>query len=276
MAWTTVENVRLHLIGPVSPVRTIRNEWAMISSESNATVSVLPIRVDSVRVKGILQAIPAIRAVTLDGEGWTQFTSEQVIPGSVAVFDGEYLHNMFAEGIDFIIDYENGRIRREAGSQINSGSTVTVFYGNFQVFETGVDYDIEYGSGRIIWLSGSRIPDPYFIAIDYDVSDSGATDELLSQSILEAEAKITARLTPPYTAQSTHALLTVGSTELSCAVAAQALASKPLGMSRDTASDDRTKRWMELATKFEADAWKTLEPFLRKATRHVGYAKKNG
>lgn len=275
MAFTNIEKVRLHLIGPTGNDRQIRGERVVIPIGNKATLNNFPVTKDSARVKGILGHSITGTSIILEGESWTVFAPIEVIPDSIAVVDSIAFRVSYAEGIDYLIDYELGRIRRLSGSAIASGQGVTIYFQTYKVYSEGVDYLVELDTGLLLLIPTGSMKVNQSLWVDYSVAESAATEALLTDAIEMAHQKIVARLESPYTGTSSDPLLMIGETELACAIAARAIASKPLGLTRDATSDDRALAWMSLADKFEQSGWQTLQGFLRKAVHRSGIPVKN-
>ncbi len=276
MAFTTIDKMRLQLIGPTGAARKILNELVLIGDNGDGVLANNPIEEHSVQIKGITTNQIDSASVVLDDSNWTVFAPQNVVPNSVAVVDGPQLYRFYAENSDFLIDYQLGRIKRPSGSNITTGQGVTVFYQSYTFYTENVDYTFDYNLGTFKLATGGTILSGQYVWVDYNIAESGATDALLTEALEEAHAKIVARLLPGYSEISTDSLLAVGETELACAIAARALASKPLGISRDTTSDDRASAWLKLADQFERVAWQTLQKFISKPARKSGYAVKSG
>lgn len=88
-----------------------------------------------------------MECMVLDGEAWGNLRYSYVVQGSLTMYmtgrdNGQKTY--FEEGKDFAVDYENGRVRRLAGSTLPDGRD-NVFYGmecfNHTLFEKYGNYD---------------------------------------------------------------------------------------------------------------------------------------
>jgi hypothetical protein len=276
MAFASIETVRLLFSGPTGNARRILDERDRFNDDNRVVLAFQPLQPRSITVKGIRRNDLAVAGLRMNGLEWMTLPNVQIVPDTIAVIDSVHIKTIYVEGKDFLVDYELGRIRRVAESDINDDSDVLVYYQLYNVFVENEDFTVDNGSGIVTRISSGRIWYNETIWVDYSISSAGASDELLSAALESAHAQIVTRLAPPYTGTSNDALLAKGECELTCAIAARAMAGMPLSLSVDASSDDRALAWLKIADNYEQLAWKTLQPFLVVPRRLGGYAVKNG
>lgn len=274
MSYTTIDEVRMQLLGASNAQRSIRNELLPVVRGQLAFLRNFPIISESVRVKGYFSYARKEYSVIFSDSNWIPFTSEGIVPGTVAVCDGVRIDKIYVEGYDYLIDYDNGSIRRLTQGSLREGDSVTIYLNLFVFFVVDSDYAVNPQLGAIELLSESKIPESWTVYVDYDMFESAVSDDLVAQAIAKAETIIEARLVS--TSDSNSPLLVTGAMQLSCAMLARTLAARPLNESKGSQTEGRSKMWLELAQQYESAAWITMEPLLRKPLRRAGYAMKNG
>jgi len=276
MGFTTIDTVRLLLIGPSGSARRVLNERISFDDNNHIVLAFLPVEENSVILKGSHRNELSTASQELNGTDWSPLPFQNVIPDTVAIASDKMLSSFFVEGKDFQVDYEQGQIRRIAGGNIVDHNTVLVFCQTFDQFSGIDDYQVDCGLGVITRLTSGTIMRNEIVWVDYTIAEGGATDTLIQTAIDVAHSQILSHLRAPYTGSSTDALLASGEAELACAVVARTLAAKPLATSHDSGGDDRALAWLKVAENFERSAWIKLQPFLVQPRRQGGYAVKNG
>lgn len=267
--WTNSALVKTHLLDAFEG--SIHFEDLEVTLEGT-TASDLPHRLltpSSETVKWCIGVTPTEETPTLTDEDWSNLAQDDIVPGSVLVALHPILTNVYAEGEDFIVDYEGGRIRRATGSGIATPMPVYVWYLYFFAFTITTDYLIDYEAGTLTRAGGGGIPSGATILIDYNVAATDIASSLIDNAILQAEDKILGRLSSAYGAGSSDQGLKTGATELTLSIIAQALAIYQLQHETLDVPDDRAHQWRQLASNFENQAWQTLAPFLDPTPRRA-------
>jgi hypothetical protein len=213
--------------------------------------------------------------ITLTGADWSQLAHANIVPDSVVVALDETLRQMYVAEKDYIIDAEQGRIRRTSTSSIPTLTTVMVYYLYCTLFQKTEDYTIDYDSGTIARVAKGTIPDGATVLVDYDVAAATTSDALIDQAIIEAEDKILAHLSSDYGPSSTDQGLETGATELALALITEAKAMEALTNITLSNPNNRAAEWLNLAQKLETQAWRTLAPFLDPTARRSSVVRSN-
>ncbi len=276
MSWTDANTVKTHLMQSEIAAGTVENEehtlWGTDAVQLHSTL----ITSGSEEVKTIDLGSPYSQgALTLTGSNWANFDHSDIVPESVTAAADPHRATVYVEGTDYIVDYENGRVRRAAGSAIGDGASVYFWYLYYTVHIKDTDYTIDYDAGTIIRIDAAGIANGGIVYIDYETTASTASDALIADAITQAEDKILARLSAEYGADSGDQGLKTGATELAVAIVCNAKAMDIMNRVHSGASDDMAKQWRELSQRYEVQAWRTLAPFLAKPAVRGGRTKVN-
>ena len=265
MSWTDSATVKKHIMQSDIADAEIENEEHTLRGTDPEQLKATLILDDSEEVKTIDLAEPyGDGAVTLTNYNLAALDYTDLVPGSVVVADNAHRSTVYVEGVDYVVDYEDGKIRRAVGSAISSGSSVYIWYLFFTVHIKDTDYTIDYEAGTITRVGGGGIADGGIVYVDYESSASTVTDSLISEAITEAEDKILRRLSDDYDESSTDQGLKTGATELAVSIICNSKAMDIMNRSRDSSADDMSKQWREQSNRYEKQAWETLSYFLKK------------
>ncbi|MBL7190378.1 hypothetical protein ISS30_01690 [bacterium] len=276
MSWTDSATIKKHLMQSDVAVTTVENEEHTLWGTDSEQLSSAVITENSEEVKTIDLGTPySDGANVLTAYNWSSLDYDDLVPGSIVIASDTHRSTVYTEGVDYVVDYENGRIRRAAGSSIASGATVYVWYLYYTVHVRDTDYTINYSSGTISRITEGSIADGGIVYVDYTTTASSVPDALISEAITEAEDKILARLSSGYNASSTDQGLKTGAAELTIAIITNAKAMDIMNRSHSSASDDLARQWREMSLRYEKQAWKTLSRFLAKPAMRSAKTKVN-
>jgi len=276
MSWTNRTTVKTHLQDAQTDIFHFEDEPITIEGTTPAPLSHRLLLEDSETVKWcILNAPVSDGPITLTGTDWSDLAHTNIAPDSVVVTLDETLSQTYMLEKDYIIDYEQGRIRRTSSSSIPSQTVVKVFYLYYAPFQKTTDYTMDYDAGTIARVTDGAIPDGATVLVDYDAAAATVSDALIDQAIVEAEDKILAHLSSDYGPSSTDQGLKTGATELALALVAEAKAMEALANVTLSNPDNRAAEWLKLAQKLETQAWRTLAPFLDPTARRSSVVRSN-
>ncbi len=276
MSWTNRTTVKTHFQDAETGILHIENESATLSGTDETVLSHRLLTEDSETVKWCtLKAPVADGLILLDGTDWENLAHSNILPYSVVVALNETLSTIYVDEKDYIIDREQGRIRRTASSSIPSQTNVMVYYLYDTPFVKTTDYTIDYDAGTLTRVDDGGIPDGATVKVDYDIAAVSLSDALIDQAIVEAEDKILTHLSTDYNASSPDQGLKTGATELAIAIIAEAKAMEALAHETLSNPNNRAEQWLELATKLERQAWRTLAPFLDPTARRSSVVRSN-
>jgi len=270
MAWTDVDTIKLHLQELTAEGRVV-HAFEAIYLEERGKIQ-LPhqlIMKTSLRVSALLDVLPTgPLTLTLTGTSWYPSGVENLYPRSFVVAEDPYPLQRYRESVDYVVRDEDGSVRRLEGGSIPSGGTVYAWGLPMHLYEMEVDYLVDADAGLLMILPEGSIPPRTRLIIAYETTASGITDTVIQQAIDEVEAKITGRLSDEYGPESSDVELGIGATEWTLATIADDIALRSLLASGDASADDRARRLMELARRYEERAMATLSPFLRAPVPH--------
>lgn len=264
MSWTDVDTLKTHLQAFSADALSVRFRSLRLAGSDPVQLPHSLLVAGSVTVHGCLAVSPTgPETVTLNGTAWHTLGHAPVRPDSVVLAPDALPSARYAEGVDYAVDEENGRVKRLPGGTILDGAAVRAWYLPLTAYTEDVDYEVDATAGTLARLPTGSLPDPAHVLVSYRTLAVDAGDPLLAQAVGEAQTKITDRLREDYTSASTDAGLTIGATELALAIVCDDLALRTLTAVGDASADDRSQRFMELARRYEQRAGWTLSRFLR-------------
>lgn len=230
----------------------------------------------SLRLAALLvdQPLGAV-SITLNGETWSDLGTMNLLPGSVAIPTDRELASFYVENADYAVDHDSGQLKRVAGSSIADGETVQAWFLPLTIFTEDTDYEVDTVRGLVKRITGTTLPDPARVLVNYTINGVTLADSLIEQAIIEAEDKIASRLRDEYSTESTDTGLITGATELVLSQVCDDLALQLLAVSGDNTADNRSRRYQELAQRYENRALATLARFLSQPIRSEGRKRSN-
>jgi len=265
MSFTDTTTVKKHLMQSDVAAASVENEQHTLWNTASVQLNSAVITEDSEKVKTIDISAPyEAGGKVLSGTSWRSLDHEEIVPNSVVAADDALRSTIYTEGEDYIIDYDQGRIRRISGGAIGDGDTVYIWYLYYTVHTADTDYTIDYDAGTIARIDTGAIADGEIVYADYTTTASSVPDALIEEAITEAEDKIIARLSDSYSSSSTDQGLTTGAVELAIAIIANAKAMNIMNRLQSADADDMAEQWRAMSHRYENQAWETLSRFLKK------------
>ena len=269
MAWTTLEIIKKHLQESGVEVDSICNEFHVLTGTEEEQLEHAYLTDKSETVKTIDSATPYYDGENkLSGTSWKSLDHEQIVPGALVAASNTLLTTIYIEGVDFVVEYPTGRIRRIEGGAISDGSMVCIWYQYYTVHTKDTDYTINYESGRLARIDGGEIADGSPVWVDYKISAVTVADSLINQAIVEVEGKILDRLSSDYSEESTDQGLKTGSTELTLSIVTREMSAETMRKYPSSQAGPLAKQWRNLSIRYEEQAWETLSPFLVSPALH--------
>jgi len=263
MSWTSSTIIKKHLQDSGIEVDTVTDEYHVLNGTDVEQLAHAYITTDSETVKTTDSATPYYDGSNkLSGTSWKSLDHAHIVPGSFVAASNTLLSTVYIEGVDFVVDYDAGKMKRVTGTSIPDEGTVYVWYQYYTVHAKDTDYSINYEAGTVVRLAGSGIADGSQVWVDYKISAVTLTDNLISQAIVEGEGKILDRLSSSYSASSTDQGLKTGATELALSIISRALAAEATRKYPSAQAASVADQWRRLSARFEEQAWKTLSKFL--------------
>ena len=264
MSWTDITTVKKHLMQSDVAIGTVENEEHTLWGTDAVQLHSAVITAASEKIKTIdLNQPYEESAKILNGTSWRSLSHAEITPGSIVVADDAIRSEVYIEGTDYVIDYDEGQIRRIAGGSIADGGTVYIWYIYFRIHTKDTDYTIDYTDGKLTRIAGGGIADGGIVYADYTSTASTVPDALITQAITEAEDKILARLADAFDGGSTDQGLKTGATELAISIICNAKSMDIMNRLHSNDSDDMAGQWRENSNRYDRQAWETLSRFLK-------------
>jgi len=194
VSYTNVELVRHHLVATF-PTQEKVYDQPVIPESDYVTFFNGPVESSSVTVKSIHSNTPTRATITLDNEK-TSLASLPLVRGSVVVASDSSLGTVYAENVDYIIDYVLGDLTIKEGGGLTTGQSVTVWYQSYFVYTLGNDYQLDGNRGRLKRLSGGEIASGETVYLDYAPVYQSFNEEILAKAVLEANGLIESAVDP--------------------------------------------------------------------------------
>jgi hypothetical protein len=263
MAWTSLSVIKKHLQDSGIEIESIYNEIHTLDGTASVQLSHAYITVGSEKVKTINSATPyADGENKLSGTAWKSLDHAQIVPDTVVVASDTLLTTIYIEGVDYVMDYVQGKIKRDSGGAIPDEGTVYIWYQYYTVHTKTTDYTINEEAGTIARVNGGGIADGSQVWVDYGITAATVSDSLINQAITEAEGKILDRLSSDYSTSSTDQGLRTGSAELTLSIVAREMAAEAMRKYPSAKAAEVAKQWRILSARYEEQAWQTLGKFL--------------
>lgn len=141
--------------------------------------------------------------------------------------------------------------RASVGTTMADPETVQVFYLPFTALTNVNDYIIDYNNGLIRRAAGTTIPDGAHVFVDYSHAQASITDTLISEAIVEAEAFMLDK-SPSLDPLSAAQNLISAATYYTLSIICLSQAGKLMTSTQKTVTDQIAKQWMELHAKYGA------------------------
>ena len=238
------------------------------------------IQVDSERIKKVNTVVPPDTITFSTQNNWENLSNSDIIRNSVKVFDsGENVE--FVEGVDFEINYKNGKIKRlqDSGTPGNASSTgagigshiagfyssvsvyqeVKVYYDYYTDYVKGTDYQINYSNGSLARLTNGNISNGERIFADYRMV-SNISDHIIVQVINQAHKYIMNKIDSGYEGTDNEDLK-YAETYFALGLLANSSASDMLEAKRNNNVSNAAETMMKLGTVYEEKAREFLNPY---------------
>ncbi|MFZ1684010.1 MAG: hypothetical protein WAU88_07735 [Candidatus Zixiibacteriota bacterium] len=256
MAYTTVENVRGHLV-PSFPLQERVQNQAVILSTSEVHFYPGPVVEDSFVAK-VRRVQAHCRVQIALGEGGTRFSTSPLVSGSVVVASDSSLGAIFEEGTDYVVDYFTGLISAKQEGHLSVGQNVIIWWIPFAVLVRGVDYHLNAERGTIQRMSGGQVTDGESVFLDYDPLSSDFSEPLLISAVAEANSLIE-REVDPQGEYGADAALGLAATYCALEIICRTAAARELSSLRS--EDKIALAWITLADSYQTRSEKLMSAF---------------
>jgi len=278
--FTTVRTVMNLYFGAVGG-SYIQNEELILLGNAAARLRHAQIKADSERIKKINVSVPPDSMLFTTANSWIDLSHSDLVRGSVQVFDDGEDQRCLIEGIDYEMDYKNGKIRRiqaqgspgtAAGAGAGSGSgiaqlaakvvveqTVVVHYSYYSDYLKDVDYYVNYRDGHISRVSTSSIQVGEKVNVDYE-TETNIDSVVIETAIDQAHTYIMQRI--PVSLEGSISMgLRYAETYFALSYLALSSARDMLEARRNDEVEAAAEAMMKLAQQYDEKAWEFLSHF---------------
>ncbi len=262
--WTDLATLKSHVQAFNLDSIAVREHPAVLSGTAELQLPHNTLDEDSIRVYSLQRKTPyGPMEHQFSADEWWSTGQGPLLPGSVVISDDTWCTNRYTEGSDYVVDSENGSIKKRTGGSLPITYPLQIWLVPLKQYTVDEDFTLDASLGRIARKSSGIMPDPVRVMISYTTQGGGLVDSQLSAAIEDAETKITARLREEYSTSTVDDALTLGATELALALLCDDMALGNLIARVDSAADDRAQKLMQLASRYELRALGTLSPFIK-------------
>ncbi len=195
MSYTSVETVRRYLTDRAIPGPVVIDQRLVLRGFELVEFCNGSVEADSLVVKSVRQTRPSRAEVALSG-GSAPIGSGPIVSGSVVVATDSSLRTVYAENVDYIVDYTAGRMNLKAGGAIVPSAVVTVWFQPFAVLAEGDDYSLHGDIGCIRRLADGSIADGETVWLDYEARQASFDEDLVASAVAEANGTIENEIDP--------------------------------------------------------------------------------
>jgi hypothetical protein len=270
MAYTNIELVRKHLQESVRSEGEVENHRIKFDGVEAVVLPHAGLIASSERVKGKEQVVPVMESVVLYDES-KSLNESALLPDSVVAAKDGSLTEIYAENVDFVVDYSSGTITRIADGNIESGQSVAVWYYYFTLYSKDEDYLISYQNGEVTRQEDSNIADGQIVWIDYEIESGLFADDVITNAIIEASTQLDDRIDSSAVDDATS-VLTIAETYLTVSILTQIRALEIIQSSALSASSrgGLSLQLLEISNRYRHEYDDIIKPFLKTGSRLSG------
>jgi len=179
--------------------------------------------------------------------GENQLPAHPLIRGSVVVASDSSLATIYIENDDYVVNFDDGKLRMKDSGKLTVGQTVTVWYQTFLVYDAGDDYEADCVSGQLKRCPAGRIAAGETVFLDFSAVDNSYNDIILEQAVVEANGIVESEVDPERQFGA-DTLLQAAATCRALEIVCNAAATREMsGLQRN---DRVALAWMKLADRF--------------------------
>jgi hypothetical protein len=264
MSFTNIDLVKKHIgeqeLGSVSK----KNAACQLTGETYFQLPHIMLQTDSEKVKAKEQNVPIQETVSFSSSDTMLLSHQELIPDTVVVANDSSLGEIYAENIDYTIDYENGKITRIPSGAIPAAVSVVIWYFYYRVYSKDIDYQIDYAKGQIRRISSGEIEDGQWVLVDYTVEYSLINDEVIENAIKEANDQILQYIDATYSNSTDQALVTAETylaVSILTNIKAMEAINQPVGTGSFGQAHSISLAWAKMSGVYQGQAYEMLKQF---------------
>lgn len=257
MSYVSNEQVRLHLVDNHPVADAVYNQPVVFDGSDWIRIFGGGIEPSSVVVKGIRSRALTRTTVTMSATPQS-IGAAHPAPGSIVVASDSSLGTVYAENVDYTVNYNRGEIVIRIGGCLSDGQTVTLWYSAFEPYERDTDYQLDSASGAVRRVGSGRIADGESALVDYRPVHVNFSDAIVGTAVSEANAVIE-RLVDPQREFGADPSLSLAALYRALAVVCRTAASRSL--SGGNGGDRTATAWLKLADDYATRSDSYLNDF---------------
>jgi hypothetical protein len=262
MAFTTIQLVKKHLIDYRLGTRRIENEPVLMPATGSVDLQYANIQEVSEKVKAKESTSPVSESVIFDSSEEASLEQSEIIPETVVAANNSSMGIIYAENVDYTVNYDDGKIIRILDGTIPENGEIVVWYQYYRLYASGVDYSIDNVKGMISRIADGAIEAGQLVFLDYISQYGNISDESIVNAIVEASDRLLAVIDPIYEESTDQALVTAETylaMSVICRVKAIEIASQPYQSSSGFSGDF----WLKLSATYSTEGMKILESYAK-------------
>ena len=264
MGFTNIDLVKKHILEHELGTVGKENVACRLVGEAPFQLPHMLLVAGSEKVKAKEGNIPVSETVSFATSETAQLAHQELIPDTVVVAKDSSLGQIYAENVDYSIQYDDGRLSRLPGGSIPEASSVVIWYLHFRVYVGSTDYEINYTKGQIKRLNSGDIEDGQWVLVDYTVEFALLSDEVVENAIREANQQVLHYIDSSY-ANSTDQSLVTAETYLAvsvlCNVKAMEAMTQNLASGTGWQAHSISLAWSKMSGVYRSQAYELLDKF---------------
>lgn len=264
MSFTNIDLVKKHILEHELGTTNTENVPCHLLGETPFQLPHKNILPNSEKVKGKEGNVPTQENISFSSGEEVSLSHPELIPDTVVVANDSSLGEIYAENIDYTIDYDNGKLTRIPGGSIPSRVSVVIWYFYYRVYVKEIDYQIDYAKGQIRRKSSGEIEDGQWVLVDYTVEYSLLNDEVIENAIKEANDQIMQYIDDAYSNSTDQALVTA-ETYLAVSILGNIKAmeaiNQPVGTGSSGQAHSISLAWAKMSGVYQGQAYEILKRF---------------
>jgi hypothetical protein len=264
MGFTNIDLVKKHILEHELGTVGKENVACRLVGEAPFQLPHMLLVAGSETVKAKEQNIPVSETVSFASSDTVQLAHQELIPDTVVVARDSSLGQIYAENVDYSIQYDDGRLSRIPGGSISEGSSAVIWYLHFRVYVRDTDYQIDYGKGQIKRLSSGDIEDGQWVLADYTVEFALLSDEVVENAIREANQQVLHYIDSSYANSADQSLVTAETylaVSVLCNIKAMEAMTQNLASGTGWQAHSISLAWSKMSGVYRSQAYELLDKF---------------
>ena len=189
MSYTTVEQVRHHLVTSAAKQERIRDQQVVLYTDREVPFYGGPVDESTFLVKS-LRAKSFQRVAKTLVSGANALGHVNIIRGSVVLASDRSLGRIYEENCDYVVDYDAGAVYAKEDGDLEVGMTVCIWFSPYVVYTSGTDYQVYCDRGNIRAYASGAIASGETVILDYSSVYTDLADEIVNHAVLMANSMI--------------------------------------------------------------------------------------